>query len=344
MAQVQDATVADGGAPAAALLQLMTGYWRSQATYVAAKLGVAELVAGGACSIHELAAATGTHGPALHRLMRALASVGVFAVEDGRYALTPIGALLQTGTMESMHALAVMYNEEQYRAWGDLLHGVRTGAVPFEHVYGMPVFEYFATNAEPGRVFNDAMTSWSSHVAGAVATSYDFSQLGTVVDIGGGHGALLASILQRQPNCRGVLFDLPHVVATAGQPLRAAGVDDRCDLIGGDFFIGPLPADGDAYVLAQILHDWDDDRSLAILTQCRRMMTATSRLLVVEFVIPPGNQPSPGKWLDLHMLVMASGRERTATEFTNLFRAAGFTLTDVVSTPTGLSVIEGHPI
>lgn len=208
--------------PAATLMQLLTGYWLSQATYVVAKLGLADLLADGERSCEELAEATESHSPSLQRLLRALTSVGLFTSRpDGRYGLTPMSDLLKTGTAESMHALAITYNEEQYRAWGDLLHSVRTGSIAFDHMYGLPVFEYFEANPEPQRVFNDAMTSWSNQVGGAVATTYDFSALATVIDVGGGHGALLASILKDQPTCRGVLFDLPSVVATAGEPLRA---------------------------------------------------------------------------------------------------------------------------
>ncbi len=330
--------------PPAALLHMMTGYWVSQAIYVAAKLGIADLLADGPVGSAELAAATDTDARSLHRVLRALASVGVFTeASPGHFALTPTAALLRTGTPNSMRALAIMYAEEHARAWGEVLHSVRTGRPAFEQVYGMGLFEYYAEHPESDRIFNEAMVGWTNQVAGAVAGTYDFSPFGTVVDIAGGYGALLAAILRRNPNARGVLFDLPHVVAAAERELRAAGVANRCTCVGGDFFATELP-EGDAYVLAQILHDWDDERSVAILKQCRRAMPDHGKLLVVEFVLPPGDEPSFGKWLDLHMLMLNPGRERTAAEFDALFRASGFALARVIPTPPGPSVVEALPV
>lgn len=340
----QEPTDASAVPPPVTLLQMMTGYWPAQALYVAAKLGVADLLADGPTSCADLATATHTHAPSLHRMLRALASVGVFTeTAPGTFALTPLADLLRTAVPGSMRALAITYNEEQYRAWGELLHSVKTGGVAFEHLYGMPVFEYFAQHPEADRVFNDAMIGWSNQVAGAVADTYDFSPFRTVVDVGGGYGTLLAAILRSNPNARGILFDQPHVIAGAEGLLTAAGVADRCATVGGDFFTAELP-EGDAYVLAQILHDWDDDRCMAILRQCRRAITDHGKLLVVELVLPSGEEPFFGKWLDLHMLVMAGGRERTATEYDELFQATGFRLARVVPTPPGPSVVEAIPI
>jgi hypothetical protein len=329
--------------PSATLLKMMTGYWLSQALYVAAKLGVADLLLEGSVSHVDLAAATGSHAPSLQRVLRALASVGVFTEEaPGHFGLTPLAALLRTATPDSMRALAITYNEEQYRTWGALLHSVRTGEAAFDHVYGMAIFDYFAQHPAADRVFNEAMIGWTTQVAGAVAGTYDFSPFGTVVDVGGGYGTLLAAILRRYPTARGILFDQPHVVSGAKSLLTAAGVADRCRCLGGDFFAA-VPPGGDAYVLAQILHDWDDEHSVAILTQCRRVMSAQSKLLVVELVLPPGEEPFFGKWLDLHMLVMTNGRERTAAEYDALFRAARFALARVVPTSPGPSVVEAVP-
>jgi len=277
-------------------------------------------------------------------MLRALASVGVFTeTAPGTFALTPLADLLRTAVPGSMRALAITYNEEQYRAWGELLHSVKTGGVAFEHIYGMPVFEYFAQHPEADRVFNDAMIGWSNQVAGAVADTYDFAPFRTVVDVGGGYGTLLAAILRNNPDARGILFDQPHVIAGADGLLTAAGVADRCATVGGDFFAA-VPEGGDAYVLAQILHDWDDDRCMTILRQCRRAISSHGKLLVVELVLPPDEEPFFGKWLDLHMLVMNGGRERTAIEYGALFQATGFQLTRVVPTPPGPSVVEAVPI
>jgi O-methyltransferase/methyltransferase family protein len=334
----------DASPPPATLLQMMTGYWVSQALHVAAKLGIADLLADGPVDCKDLAAATDTHAPSLQRVLRALASVGVFTeVTPGSFALTPLAELLRTETPGSMRALAIMYAEEQYRAWGELLHSVRTGKMAFNHQFGVGYFEYLAQHPEADRVFNEAMTGWTHQLVGAVVDTYDFSPFKTIVDVGGGYGALLAAILQRNPDTQGVLFEQPHVVARAEEQLVAAGVADRCTCVGGDFFVA-VPAGGDAYVLSQILHDWDDERCVAILERCRQAMPDHGKLLVVELVLPEGDEPSFGKWLDLHMLVLLGSRERTATEYDALFRAAGFELTRVVPTPPGPGVVEAVPV
>jgi O-methyltransferase/methyltransferase family protein len=330
--------------PPAILLQMMTGYWVSQALYVAAKLGVADLLADGPRPVEALAAATQTDAPSLRRVLRALASVGVFTeARPGTFALTPLAALLRTGTPDSMRALAIMYAEEQYRAWADVLHSVQTGKTAFEQQFGTSYFAYLAQHPEADRVFNEAMTGYTTQLVGAVVDAYDFSPFKAFVDVGGGYGTLLAAILRRHPVARGILFDQPHVVAAAGEQLAAAGVAERCTTVGGDFFV-EVPAGGDAYVLAQILHDWDDERSVAILLQSRRAMPAHGKLLVVELVLPPGEEPFFGKWLDLHMLVMLGARERTATEYEALFRSAGFVLARVVPTAAGPSIVEAVPV
>jgi hypothetical protein len=319
---------------------MMTGYWVSQALYVAAKLGVADLLADGPRPVEALAAATQTDTPSLRRVLRALASVGVFTeARPGTFALTPLAALLQTRTPDSMRALAIMYAEEQYRAWGDLLHSVQTGATAFERQFGTSYFVYLAQHPEADRVFNEAMTGWTTQLVGAVVDAYDFSPFQTIVDVGGGYGTLLVAMLRSNPAARGILFDQPHVVAAAGEQMVVAGVAERCTTVGGDFFV-EVPAGGDAYVLAQILHDWNDERSVTILQQCRRVMPAHGKLLVIELVLPPGEEPFFGKWLDLHMLVLVGARERTAAEYGALFHTAGFELARVVPTPAGPSVVE----
>jgi O-methyltransferase domain/Dimerisation domain len=342
MADETASTTSTPPAPAV-LLQMMTGYWVSQAVYIAAKLGLADLLVDGPRSAEELAAASHSHAPSLYRLLRALASVGVFTeASPGAFALTPLAALLRSGTPDSMRALAITYNEEMYRAWAEMLHSVQTGETAFDHQFGMPVFQYFAAHPEADRVFNEAMTGYTSQLASAVPEVYDFTMFGTVVDVGGSYGTLLAAILRRHPTMQGILFDQPRVVADAEQHLAAAGIADRCRAVGGDFFTA-VPAGGDAYILSQILHDWDDTRCLTILQQCRQVMPEHGKLLVVELVVPPGNEPSFGKWLDLHMLAIPGGRERTAGEYDALFRAAGFALGRVVPTPAGPSVVEATP-
>ncbi|MEZ4869385.1 MAG: methyltransferase [Caldilineaceae bacterium] len=330
--------------PPAILLNMMTGYWGAQAVYIAAKLGVADLLADGPRPVEELATATQSHTSSLYRLLRALASVGVFTETSPRiFALTPLAELLRTGIPASMRALAITYNEEMYQAWGHMLHSIQTGEPAFAHHFGMGPFPYFMQNPEADRIFNEAMIGYTHQVANAVAATYDFAPFNTVVDVGGGYGTLLAAILRDYPTTRGTLFDVPHVIDAAQGFLRTTGVGDRCTSVAGDFFAA-VPAGGDAYVLSQILHDWEDEQCLTILRHTRQVMPQQGKLLVVELVIPPGNEPSFGKWLDLHMLAIPGGRERTEAEYSILFRDAGFELTKVVPTPAGPSVVEAAPI
>jgi O-methyltransferase domain/Dimerisation domain len=338
------ATGTDTGNAAVELLQMMTGYWVSQGVYVAAKLGIADYLATGPVHYEDLARKTNTHALSLYRTLRALASVGVFAeINPGQFALTPMAVHLQSDVPNSMRALSIMYCEEQYRAWGDLLQTVRTGEPAFNRQFGMDVFEYFCQNREAGAVFNEAMTNWTTQASAAVAASYDFSRVGLIVDVGGKQGTLIATILRQYPAARGILFDRPHVVRTAKDCLAKAGVDDRCTIVGGDFFAS-VPSGGDAYLLSYVLHDWDDERCVAILARCRQSMPANGKLLVIEMVLSEGNEPSFGKWLDLHMLVMSSGRERTAEQYRMLLQAGGFDLTRVISTPAGSSIVEARPV
>ena len=330
--------------PPAVLLQMMTGYWVSQAVYVAAKLGVADLLVDGPLPVEALAERTGSHAPSLHRTLRALASAGVFTeASPGTYALTPMAELLRSGTPNSMRALAIMYAEEHYRAWGDFLYSVRTGKTAFSEYFGMDYFAYIAQHPEADRIFNEAMSGWTGQFVSAVVESYDFSPFHTVVDVGGSYGELLVAVLRANPAARGVLFDQPHVADAAGAYLERACVADRCTTVSGDFFV-EVPPDGDAYLLAQILHDWDDERCVAILRQCRRAMPAHGKLLVIELVLPTGDEPFFGKWLDLHMLLLLGAQERTAAEYERLLHTAGFEMASVVPTLAGPSVVEAVPI
>ena len=328
------------------LTQMINGYWKSQMVCVVAKLGIADLVADGPKSCAELAKSTGTHAPSLYRLLRALASLGIFAEDDrGRFGLTPLAEPLRTAVSDSLRGWAVFAGDvETWRAWEQLLYSVRTGEAAFEHVWGMPNWEYRTRNPEANAIFNAAMISSSSRRIGPVIAAYDFSGIRTVVDVGGGHGAFIAAILSAYPTMRGILFDLPHVVAGAQPLLEAASVADRCETMGGSF-LEAAPAGGDAYLLSKVIHDWGDDRAAAILMNCRQAMGAHSRLLLVETVIPPGNTPHPGKLGDINMLVAnVGGRERTEAEFRTLLTTAGFTLTRIVpTTQAESSVIEGLP-
>lgn len=329
--------------PAVALIQMLTGYWISKALSVAAELGVADHLREGPRASDDLATTCGVRAAPLYRLLRALASVGVFREEEGgRFALTPLAELLCSDAPGSMRALARMYGSEQFRAWAGLEDSIRTGEPGFGQVFGTSYFDYLESHPPSGEVFNEAMTGWTTQLADAVATAYDFSGSRQVVDVGGGLGVLLSTILRANPTMEGVLFELPRVAADAKPFLEKAGIADRCTTVGGDFFES-VPDGGDTYVLAQILHDWDDDHCGVILGSCRQAIHSDGRLLVVEQVVPPPNEPSLGKWLDLHMLVLLGGQERTESEYRSLLAAAGFELTRVIPTQAGASIVEAVP-
>ncbi len=329
--------------PPMQLNQLIAGYWNSQCVYVAAKLGIADLLGGGPLSVDELADKTNTHRPSLFRLLRALASLGVFAEEAGqRFALTPAAELLRRDVPGSQWALAVMMGEEHYRAWGELMYSVRTGKVAFDKVYGQPVFEYLSQHPEQAAIFDKAMVGVHGRETAAMVDAYDFSSFKAIADIGGGNGSTLRGILQRHPRIHGTLFDLPGVIERAEASIAAAGLADRVHLVAGSFFES-VPTGVDAYVLRHIIHDWDEEKALRILGNVREAIGEEGRLLVVESVIPPGNEPFFGKLLDITMLVSPGGQERTAEEYRDLYGRAGFRLTRIVPTTAEVSVIEGVP-
>jgi hypothetical protein len=332
-----------GVPPPVAMLQMISGFWISRAIYIAAKLGIADLLRDGHRTIDELAAATGTHAPSLYRVMRALASVGVFTeAEKTGFTLTPLAETLRTDAPGSLRAFAtVELGEEHYPAWGELLHSVKTGEIAFDRAFGMPVWKFFEQNPENAKTFNDAMTGMTLAVNDAVLSSYDFSSISEIVDVGGGHGSLIASILKSNPPMRGVLFDAPPVIEGARRRIGAEGIAERCEAIAGDFFES-VPSGGYAYILKWIIHDWDDERSVTILKNCHRAMAENGRLLLVEAVVPDGSEPHFSKFIDLNMLVMTGGRERTEDEYRTLFEASGFRLTRIIPTESPMSIIEGE--
>jgi 2-polyprenyl-3-methyl-5-hydroxy-6-metoxy-1,4-benzoquinol methylase len=330
--------------PQIALLQMILGYWVSQSIYVVARLGIADHLSSGAKSYTDLAATTSANADALYRLLRATASVGIFAeVAPGMFAMTPIASLLQSNVPGSLRDVSIMMGDrEHYNSWGNVLHAVQTGESGFEHLFGTNIFEYYTQNPEPAVIFDRAMTSFSSIENAAVSTEYDFSSIGSVVDVAGGQGSLLLSILQAHSDMKGILFDMPDVIERAKSHMIDNGVSNRCQLIAGNFFES-VPAGADAYILKHIIHDWDDERAIAILKQCHQAMADNGRVLVVELVIPTGNDPFVGKMLDVNMLVMCpGGKERTAEEYRTLFAAAGFNLTRIVPTHGMVSVVEGR--
>lgn len=326
------------------MARMITGYWISQAIYAAAKFGIADLLKDGPRPIEELAEVTATHAEALYRLLRALASVGVFS--EGRpraFSLTPLAELLRSDVAGSQRSLALMAGGQQFHAWGHIAHSIQTGETAFEHLHGKPLFEFLAAQPEMASIFDDAMTGIHGRETAAILDAYDFSGIETLADVGGGNGSNLIEILAKYPSMKGILFDLPHVVDRARDKVESAGLSDRCQLIGGDFFVS-APAGAEAYLLRHIIHDWDDDKAANILRNCREAMPSSGKLLVVETVIPPGNAPFAGKLLDLTMLLIPGGKERTADEYKTLYEQAGFKLTNVVPSSLEVSVVEGAPI
>jgi hypothetical protein len=330
--------------PGEQLRHLLFGYRVSQAIGVAAALGIADVLSSGTHSAEELARATGANAPSLSRVLRLLASEGVFAeTEDGRFALTPMAEALRSDVPGSLRPLAVFNSGEPYwRSWAHLAHAVRTGQPAFEHVHGMDFFSYYRQHPEEWALFDQMMAAQTAAVTRTVAAAYDFSRVRTVVDVGGGNGTLVLGLLAAHPHLHGVVFDQPAVAARAEEAIAAAGLADRCQAVGGDFFVA-VPEGGEAYLLKYILHDWDDERSIAILRACRQAMPADGRLLVIELLIPPGNNPSYAKSQDVNMLTNLGGRERTVEEYGTLFTAAGFALTETIPIQGELHLIEGAP-
>jgi len=328
--------------PSAQLMEMIFGFALSRSIAVAAQLGVADLLKDGTKSADELAEIIGAHPRSLYRMLRALAGAGIFSEEaDQRFSLTPLGEPLCSDAPESLRAFAAMMADHvNFETWAQLPYSIQTGKPAFPHKFGMRWFAWLEQNPAEGKVFNDAMTSLSSGAVAAVVSAYSFSGIKKLVDVGGGHGRLLASVLSKYPEMKGVLYDAPAVIKDANDVFVALGVGDRVEAIGGDFFQS-VPAGGDAYILKHIIHDWNDEDCLKILGHCRAGMKAGGKVLLVEMVIPERNAPSIGKFLDLQMLLFLTGCERTEAEYRTLLNRAGFDLTRIVRTPSPYSVIEG---
>ncbi|HYZ34473.1 MAG TPA: methyltransferase [Crenalkalicoccus sp.] len=325
-----------------ALVQLAAGCWVTQALHAVAALRVADLMRDGPVPAEALAEAAGANAGALRRVLRALAGLGVFAEDgEGRFALTPMGELLRADAPGSLRPFVLMLGApEHWRPWGEALHSVRTGEPAFDRVFGSPIFGYHAEHPEFASLFDTGVASRSALEDRAVAAAYRFPEGATVVDVGGGRGTLLLEVLARDPSLRGVLFDQPHVVASAREHLgRDPEIAARCDVVTGDFFQA-VPAGAEVYVLKKVVHDWDDGDVRRILASCRRAVRPRGRLLLVEHVVPPGDGPSFNKLLDLLMLVWTGGRERTEAEHAELLAAAGFAVVRTVPTESAVSVIE----
>jgi hypothetical protein len=322
------------------LFQMATGYWLSQAIYVAARLGIADTLADGPRSWQEIAVATEADPRSLYRLLRALCAMGVFrTLPADRFALAPLGQALRSGVPGSLRGMVLTLGEIHYEAWGHLLHSVKTGTPAFQYAFEAPLFEYLGRNPEAGNTFNEAMTDFSALAAYAVLLAYDFSDVKSTVDVGGGCGELLTSILRMYPAMQGTLFDTPCVITAAEKRLEAEPCRDRCTLSAGSF-LEFVPPGADAYLMSGVIHDWDEEPAIRILRNCQGSMAQHGRVLVIECVVPDGPDISFSKLLDLNMLVMNGGRERTKTEFRELFDAAGLRMTRVIPTLSPLSVVE----
>jgi hypothetical protein len=321
----------------ARILQLATASWMSAAVSAAATLGVADELADGPRSVDDIAKAIDAHAPTLYRLLRACADFDLFEELDEKvFGLTELGHALRTDSPVSMRGFAMWVGDPADRySWSGLADSVRTGQPAFEQVHGQSVWDYMAGNQDTSRVFNNAMTSASNQMIKPVVAAYDFSRFGTVVDVGGGHGALLAEVLRANPGVRGILYDQPDVVAGAS----FGDVADRVEVVGGSFF-DSVPAGGDAYLLSNVIHDWNDEQSRSILANVRAAMAKDARVLLAEVVMPGKAEPAPTvKLMDLNMLVLCDGKQRTEAEFAELFRSAGLELSRIV--PGGFcSVVE----
>jgi SAM-dependent methyltransferase len=323
-----------------ALFEMATAYWLSQAIYVAAKLGIADLLRNGPQSCVALATSTGSDAPSLFRLMRALSSVGIFAhLGRGHFALSRLAERLQTGVHGSLRAMVITIGEIHYQACGSLLHSVQTGSPAFNTVFGASLFDYLQQNTDAADAFNQGMANVSSMLAYAVLMAYDFAGISSIVDVGGGQGKLLEKILQFNPDITGTVFDTASTIEGAQQGFGGDVRKRRCSYVVGDFFTS-VPQGADAYLLCGVIHDWDDRRALRILRNCRRAMTEKGRLLIVDMVVPDTDATSFSKLLDLNMLAMTGGRERTQAEFRALLDAADYKLTRIIPTMAPQSIIE----
>ncbi len=324
--------------PPAQLMNFIVGKWISKPIYVAAELGIADMLADGPKTIDEIARLSRSHAPSLYRMMRALASVGIFSeVDDNVFELTAMAELLKSGAMRSF---ALMFNSDwSDKAWSCFFNSIKTGETAFNKAHGLPVSEWLEDNPHAAEVFNEANAVKAANSHRAIIDVYDFSDIGTLADVGGGLGVLLADILIANPSMNGIVGDLPSVISKTKEVIRSRGLENRCQAVECNFF-DDISIECDAYLMSNILHDWSDDKCRVILNNCYRAMKPESKLLIVEMVIPPGNQPSIAKLLDLEMLVTTGGRERTETEFKTLLGSSGFQFSRNMETSAGVCLIE----
>lgn len=327
--------------PQVAMMQMLGGLRVARLIYAAAELGIADLLVEGSKSIDELAQATQTHAPSLYRLMRSLASVGIFAEYERRFSLTPLGEFLQSDTPDSVRAAVKFFGQEwHWNVWENLYYSVKTGKPAFEHLYGQGLFEYYQ-DPEVARVSSESKASISQRAAQSLLANYDFSAIHQVVEIGiYASGSTIIELLQANPTMQGVLFDFPSAIAWAAPAIASAQITNRCELVAGNC-LEAVPSGGDAYILMFVVHNWDDDRAVQLLKNCREAMTANGKLLIVEMIMPPGNEPFVGKLIDLEsLLTTPGGYERSEAQYRSLLETAGFQVTNIIPTQTANSIIE----
>jgi ubiquinone/menaquinone biosynthesis C-methylase UbiE len=327
--------------PRLVLNQMLLGFVFTKAIHAAAKLNLADIIGSqGPMTSAELAKKSGADEESVSRLLRALASTGIFSIdENGKYTLTPLAECLKEDNPESIKAMAVVLGDMLYKGYDELLYSVKTGDRGFDKALGVPVFEYLTNNPETGKLFDRMMTDIHGGETQPMVDTYDFSAFNTVVDIGGGNGEVISAILNKNATVKGILFDLPEVIDRSNNNISAGGLSNRCQLVAGSFFDSVVKG-GDAYIMRHILHDWSDTDAITILTNCRKSMNPGGKILVVEAVIQEGNEPSPFKLLDLTMLLIG-GKERTRNQFENIFSKAGLKLNRIVPFQHDLSVVEG---
>ena len=334
-------------ADSARLLAIVTGNWKTQAVYVAARLGLPDLLSESPRTAEDLAEATATHGPSLARLLRALAAIDIVRErEDGSFELTSMGSLLRDETPDSLRAWVLHWGGSSWRAWGDFLHSVETGESARSLVSESAGFEHLAADPEAADTFHRAMVELTRLVVRDFVQAVDWTETRRIVDVGGGYGELLVAALTASPGSVGVLFDEPHAIERGRLHLRAAGVEHRCEFSSGDFFEW-VPGGADTYMLKSVLHDWSDERATAILASCRRAMGTAGRLLIVERIVPERvgstDEDQALACMDLHMLVQHGSRERSAPELRDLLAGAGFRIASTKPLRATLAVIEAVP-
>jgi hypothetical protein len=338
----ETAVKADALPPEAQIVEMVMAPFASRLLHLTATLKLSDYLADGPKTAEELAALTSTHAPSLYRVMRTLASLGLFTEDQAhRFALRPLGEALKSGT-PSHATVLIMGGEMVVRALDNILHSVQTGKTGFQNSFGMPLFDWLGSHPAEASLFNQTMVGIHGMEPPAIAAAYDFSVFKTIADVGGSTGNLLTTVLARHRAPRGILFDLPHVVRDAPALIAQRGLTDRIQIEAGSFF-DRVPAGADAYILSHIIHDWNQEQCLTILGHCRRAMSSGGRLLLAEMVLPPGDTPHPGKMLDIAMLTLPGGEERTEEQYAALLDKAGFRLLRVVPTASLVSIVEAAP-